>query len=128
MNVVTQLQEFRQAIYKNLCKAQDATFELMDALLLTRKAQSLADLSSRLRLSSPMVERLRSTTRYSSRSTTVNEALHRTNPSIRTNCTRRRSHELVEAVCQNPSRTHLRTFPIAIGRSSGDARDMATVH
>ena len=45
MNVVTQLQEFRQAIYKNLCKAQDATFELMDALLLTRKAQSLADLS-----------------------------------------------------------------------------------
>ncbi|MEG5054987.1 MULTISPECIES: transposase [unclassified Microcoleus] len=39
------LQQFRQAIYKNLCKAQDATFELMDALLLTRKAQSLADLS-----------------------------------------------------------------------------------
>jgi hypothetical protein len=39
------LQLFRQAIYKNLCKAQDATFELMDALLLTRKAQSLADLS-----------------------------------------------------------------------------------
>jgi len=29
------LQEFRQAIYKNLCQAQDATFELMDALLLT---------------------------------------------------------------------------------------------
>ena len=45
MNVVTQLIEFRQAIYKNLCKAQDATFELMDALLLTRKAESLADLS-----------------------------------------------------------------------------------
>jgi hypothetical protein len=45
MNVVTQLQQFRQAIYKNLCTAQDATFELMDALLLTRKAQSLADLS-----------------------------------------------------------------------------------
>jgi hypothetical protein len=44
-NVVTQLQEFRQAIYNNLCKAQDATFELMDALLLTRTAQSLADLS-----------------------------------------------------------------------------------
>ena len=76
-----------------MCIAQDATFELMDALLLTRKAQSLADLSSWLRLSSPMVERLRSIARYSSRSTTVNEALHRTNPSIRTNCTRRRSHE-----------------------------------
>jgi hypothetical protein len=45
MNVVTQLQQFRQAIYKNLCKAQDATFELMDAVLLTRTAQSLADLS-----------------------------------------------------------------------------------
>jgi hypothetical protein len=45
MNVVTQLQEFRQAIYKNLCSSQDATFELMDALLLTRTAQSLADLS-----------------------------------------------------------------------------------
>ncbi|WP_377479685.1 MAG: hypothetical protein P2A85_10945 [Microcoleus anatoxicus] len=40
MNVVTQLQQFRQAIYKNLCKAQDATFELMDAVLLTRTAQS----------------------------------------------------------------------------------------
>ena len=39
------LQEFRQAIYNNLRKAQDATFELMDALLLTRTAQSLADLS-----------------------------------------------------------------------------------
>jgi hypothetical protein len=39
------LQQFRQGIYKNLCRAQDATFELMDALLLTRKAQSLADLS-----------------------------------------------------------------------------------
>ena len=38
------LQEFRQAIYNNLRKAQDATFELMDALLLTRTAQSLADL------------------------------------------------------------------------------------
>jgi hypothetical protein len=34
-NVGTQLQEFRQAIYNNLRKAQDATFELMDALLLT---------------------------------------------------------------------------------------------
>ena len=45
MNVVTQLQQFRQAIYKNLCSSQDATFELMDALLLTRTAQSLADLS-----------------------------------------------------------------------------------
>jgi len=45
MNVVTQLQQFRQAIYKNLCRAQDATLELIDALLLTIQAQSLADLS-----------------------------------------------------------------------------------
>ena len=30
VNVVTQLQELRQAIYKNLCKTQDATFELID--------------------------------------------------------------------------------------------------
>jgi hypothetical protein len=35
----------RSIIQQALCRAQDATFELMDALLLTRKAQSLADLS-----------------------------------------------------------------------------------
>lgn len=35
MNVVTQLQEFRQAIYKNLCVLRSyATFELTDALFL----------------------------------------------------------------------------------------------
>ena len=34
-----------RAIYKNLCSSQDATFELMDAVKLTRTAQSLADLS-----------------------------------------------------------------------------------
>ena len=45
MNVVTQVQQFRQAIYKNLCRAQDATLELRDALWLPRQAQSLADLS-----------------------------------------------------------------------------------
>ena len=72
MNVVTQLQQFRQAIYKNLCSSQDATFELMDAVLLTRTAQSLADLSSRLCLSPSMVKCLQGTTRYATRSGTIN--------------------------------------------------------
>jgi hypothetical protein len=39
------LKEFRQAAYKYLGRAHDATFELMDAILLTRNAYSLADLS-----------------------------------------------------------------------------------
>ncbi|WP_334964862.1 hypothetical protein [Nostoc sp.] len=36
------LWEFRQAAYKCLCRAKDATFELMDAIFLTRNAYSLA--------------------------------------------------------------------------------------
>jgi hypothetical protein len=67
MNVVTQLIEFRQAIYKNLCKAQDATFELMDALLLTRTAQMFSRFLLIYSVSSSMVERLRGATRYSAR-------------------------------------------------------------
>ena len=39
------LQEFRQAAYEYLGKAHDATFELTDAILTTRNAYSLADLS-----------------------------------------------------------------------------------
>jgi hypothetical protein len=31
----------------------------------------------------------------------------------------------VETVCQNPPRTHLRTFPITIGKSSDRTQDMA---
>lgn len=42
---LAKLQEFRQAAYKHLGKAHDATFELTDAILLTRNAYSLADLS-----------------------------------------------------------------------------------
>ncbi|BAZ22640.1 hypothetical protein NIES4073_35270 [Kalymmatonema gypsitolerans NIES-4073] len=42
---LAKLQEFRQAAYKLLGKAHDATFELTDAILLTRNAYSLADLS-----------------------------------------------------------------------------------
>lgn len=39
------LKTFRQAAYQHLGKAHDATFELTDAVLLTRTAYSLADLS-----------------------------------------------------------------------------------
>ncbi len=39
------LREFRQAAYKHLGKAHDATFELTDAILTTRNAYSLADFS-----------------------------------------------------------------------------------
>jgi hypothetical protein len=42
---LAKLEEFRQAAYKLLGKAHDATFELTDAILLTRNAYSLADLS-----------------------------------------------------------------------------------
>ena len=45
MDVFAQLREFRQAAYECLCRAKDATFELMDAIFLTRNAYSLADLS-----------------------------------------------------------------------------------
>jgi hypothetical protein len=39
------LKAFRQAAYQYLGKARDATFELTDAVLLTRTAYCLADLS-----------------------------------------------------------------------------------
>ncbi|WP_375514346.1 hypothetical protein [uncultured Nostoc sp.] len=42
---LAKLKEFRQAAYKYLGKARDATFELTDAVLLTRNAYSLADFS-----------------------------------------------------------------------------------
>lgn len=45
MDVFAQLEEFRQAAYQCLCRVLDATFELMDSVLLTRNAYSLADLS-----------------------------------------------------------------------------------
>lgn len=45
MELVTKLIAFRQAAYERLGKAHDATFELTDAVLLTRKAYCLADLS-----------------------------------------------------------------------------------
>jgi hypothetical protein len=45
MELLAKLQAFRQAAYNYLGKAHDATFELTDAVLLTRNAYSLADLS-----------------------------------------------------------------------------------
>ena len=39
------LQQFRPLAYKLLGKAKDATFELMDAVLLTRSVYSFAELS-----------------------------------------------------------------------------------
>lgn len=45
MDVFTQLKECCQAAYQCLCMAKDATFEMTDAILLTRNAYSLADLS-----------------------------------------------------------------------------------
>jgi len=45
MDVFAQLKAFRQAAYSYLCRAHDATFELTDAVLLTRNAYCLADFS-----------------------------------------------------------------------------------
>lgn len=45
MNVLVRLKALRQAVYENLCRAHDATFELTDAVMLTRQAYCLADLS-----------------------------------------------------------------------------------
>lgn len=45
MELVAQLKTFRQAAYNYLCRAHDATFELTDAVLLTRNAYCLADFS-----------------------------------------------------------------------------------
>ncbi len=45
MELIAKLKAFRQAAYENLCRAHDATFELTDAVLLTRNAYCLADFS-----------------------------------------------------------------------------------
>ena len=45
MDVFARIKAFRQAAYNYLCRAHDATFELTDAVILTRKAYCLADLS-----------------------------------------------------------------------------------
>lgn len=45
MELLSKLEAFRQEAYLYLGRAKDATFELMDAIMLTRKADSLADLS-----------------------------------------------------------------------------------
>jgi hypothetical protein len=45
MDSFARLKAFRQTVYKNLCRARDAMFELKDAIMLTRKEYSLAELS-----------------------------------------------------------------------------------
>lgn len=45
MELIAKLKAFRQAAYAHLCRAKDATFELTDAVLLTRNAYCLADFS-----------------------------------------------------------------------------------
>ncbi|WP_250122519.1 NF041680 family putative transposase [Chroococcidiopsis sp. CCMEE 29] len=45
MDVLAQLKAFRQDAYERLGKAHDATFELTDAVMLTRNAYCLADFS-----------------------------------------------------------------------------------
>jgi hypothetical protein len=42
MDVFAQIKEFRQAAYKSLCRAKDATFELMDAISLFCHSPALA--------------------------------------------------------------------------------------
>jgi hypothetical protein len=45
MDSISKLKAFRQAAYENLCRAHDSMFELKDAVILTRKIYSLAELS-----------------------------------------------------------------------------------
>ncbi|WP_293318400.1 hypothetical protein, partial [Microcoleus sp. PH2017_15_JOR_U_A] len=59
--------DFRQAAYDLLVKANDATFELMDAVMTTPNASSLAEFSLNPLFSSSMQERLRSVTRHKTR-------------------------------------------------------------
>ncbi len=42
-DLFAQLKEFRQAAYQCLCGAKDATFEMTDAILLTRNVYTLRD-------------------------------------------------------------------------------------
>jgi len=115
------LQQFRQAIYKNLCRAQDATFELMDALLLTIQAQSLADLSLSCvfrRQWSSVYEALQDTRRDREQLMKLYIAqIGLSEPIVLAGDHTRK----VQTFCQNPPRTHLRTFPFTI-RMSSDRR------
>lgn len=65
MELLSKLKAFRQETHSYLVPAKDATFELMDAIIFTRKADSLADLSlcpvlclRHASLTSQMVKRL----------------------------------------------------------------------
>lgn len=52
------LKQFRQEAYELLGKAKDATFELMDAVLLTRSVYSFAELSLSRLIPSSLAESL----------------------------------------------------------------------
>ena len=116
------LQEFRQAIYNNLRKAQDATFELMDALLLTRTAQSLADLSLScvFRRQWPSVYEALQDTRPD-RQQLMKLYIQQLPRSERILLAGDHTRK-VETVRQNTERTCLRTFPITTVREPGDCR------
>ena len=116
------LQEFRQAIYNNLRKAQDATFELMDALLLTRTAQSLADLSLSFvfRRQWPSVYEALQDTRPA-RQQLMKLYIQQLPRSERILLAGDHTRK-VETVRQNTERTYLRTFPITTVREPGDCR------
>jgi hypothetical protein len=43
MELIAKLKAFPQAAYDHLCRAKDATFELTDAVLLTRNAYCLKE-------------------------------------------------------------------------------------
>jgi hypothetical protein len=54
--ILTQLEEFRQAIYDCLGKARDAVFDLMDAVLTSPSIQSFVSLSQNERVSARVAE------------------------------------------------------------------------
>jgi hypothetical protein len=94
-------------LQKSMCIAQDATFELMDALKLTRTAQSLADLSLSCvfrRQWSSVYEALQDT--RPDREQLMKLYIAQI-PSSERIVLAGDSRVLVETICQNPSGTHL---------------------
>lgn len=70
------LKAFRQAAYQHLGKARDATFELTDAVLLTRTAYRKSGLVVVSSVSTSVAEYIRSVTRYQTPSAAINAALY----------------------------------------------------
>jgi hypothetical protein len=108
------LQTFRQEIHQLLTKAKDTTFELMDAVMTTRHASSLAEFSL-----NPMFRR-----RYPSTYEALEDSRPQRNQSMKlliskipiqkyitlaitSGRLRQRSYALAEARSQNPKRPDL---------------------